>query len=90
MLYLCISLIIKIFTTMENKTFKVRNVCITKENREYYKYIVIRECENYRGVMEYWYYMFTNDLYEATMAMREIGNGIVLELENVVGEENNC
>jgi len=64
---------------------KVKNVFITDTTRNYYKYIVVRECENQTtGETEYWYYNFTNDLYSATMMCRETGNGIVLELQNVI------
>ena len=68
---------------------KVRNVCITDTNRKDYKYIVVRECRNHRDEIEYWFYNFTNDLYSATMMIRETENGIVLELQNVCDYGNN-
>ena len=68
---------------------KVRNVCITNETRKNYKYIVVRECRNYHDEIEYWFYNFTNDLYSATMMIREIENGVVLELQNVCDYSNN-
>ena len=68
---------------------KVRNVCITDTTRKNYKYIVVRECINYRDEIEYWFYNFTNDLYSATMMIREIENGVVLELQNVCDYRNN-
>lgn len=68
---------------------KVKNVCITKTTRKNYKYIVVRECRNQFDEVEYWFYNFTNDLYSATMMIRETENGIVLELQNVCDYENN-
>lgn len=68
---------------------KVRNVCITNATRKNYKYIVVRECRNYHDEIEYWFYNFTNDLYSATMMIREIENGVVLELQNVCDYSNN-
>ena len=68
---------------------KVTNVCITHATRKNYKYIVVRECRNYHDEIEYWFYNFTNDLYSATMMIREIENGVVLELQNVCDYRNN-
>ena len=62
---------------------KVRNVRITGTTRKNYKYIVVRECRNYRDEIEYWFYDFTNDLYSASMMIRDTENGVVLELQNV-------
>lgn len=62
---------------------KVKNIRITEKNRKDYKYIVVRECRNQLDEIEYWFYDFTNDLYSATMMIRETENGIVLELQNV-------
>jgi len=64
---------------------KVKNVCIPQITREHYKYIVVHESENKQtGETEYLFYNFTNDLYSASMSIREIENGVVLELGNVV------
>lgn len=62
---------------------KVKNVCICPSNREMYKYIIVREVDDV-----YWFYDFANNLFLASrIATFELGNGIVIELENVVGEE---
>ena len=48
-----------------------------------YKYIIVREVNN-----EYWFYDFANNLFLASrIATFELENGIVIELENVIGEE---
>ena len=69
--------------TENSPQIKVKNVCICPSNREMYKYIIVREVNN-----EYWFYEFANNLFLASRtATFELNNGIVIELENVIGEE---
>lgn len=60
---------------------KIKNICITSENRNNYKYIIVRECGN-----DLWFYDFSNDLQSASRICREIQNGLVYELDQVIGE----
>ena len=60
---------------------KVRKVCITKSDYEIYKYVIIREVND-----EYWFYDFANNLLLATETALNLGNGRVIEIENVQGE----
>lgn len=69
--------------TENSPKIKVKNVCICPSNREMYKYIIVREVND-----EYWFYGFANNLFLASRtATFELNNGIVIELENVIGEE---
>lgn len=64
----------------------IKNVVIAKSTRENYKYVVARECYNDDDELEYWFFSFINDLYVASMQLRETGNGVVFELSNCVDE----
>lgn len=56
---------------------KVLNVNITPSNREYYRYVIVREWND-----DLWFYAFANSLSMATRICREIENGVVLAIEN--------
>ena len=56
--------------------YKVNNLSATYAN---YKYVVIRDCAN-EG---YWYYGATNNLVRAQEIAAEIGNGFVVEPQDI-------
>lgn len=61
------------------KKIKALNVTIDDSDRAKYKYIILREYEG-----EYWYYSMTNDLLNASAIIKEITNGVVVELRDVI------
>lgn len=71
----------KLATSLEHfdTPIKVKNVCITKSNRQQYLYVIIREHEN-----DYYFYDFANSLTMATRACREIENGLVITMDNAL------
>ena len=58
--------------------YKVNNLSATYAN---YKYVVIRDCTDTNE--GYWYYGATNNLVEAQEAAAEIGNGLVVESQDI-------
>lgn len=58
---------------------QVRNVSNVPDYRSRYKYVIIREAEG-----EYWFYNFSNNLYHASKVARLLGNGFVIEVENML------
>lgn len=59
--------------------YKVNNLSATYAN---YKYVVIRDCSDTNE--GYWYYGAYNDIVFAQQVAAEIGNGLVVEPQDIV------
>ena len=59
--------------------YKVNNL---SGNWQDYKYVVIRDCTDTNE--GYWYYGATNNLVEAQEVAAEIGNGLVVESQDIL------
>lgn len=59
--------------------YKVNNLSATYAN---YKYVVIRDCT--KSLHWFWYYGAYNNLVLAQQVAREIGNGLVVEPQDIV------